>query len=76
MIMLHGRRRSFVDLEALLIHRNATHFLDTSAGDTPLSGHALSFVPVIDTLVERNNLSAGEATPIRWRLYALERAHR
>src|SRR5690606_8378531 len=55
----HGRWRSQLELESLLRHRRATHFVDCF-GERQIAGESMGFREVLSFQIARNNLSAGE----------------
>lgn len=70
-VLAHGRPGSPEELEALLAHRRATHYVDPVGQAVP-RGARFRFVPVLEQPVIRNNFSIGEDMRHVWRLYRLE----
>ncbi|MCC5875807.1 MAG: hypothetical protein JJU11_06275 [Candidatus Sumerlaeia bacterium] len=66
----NGRPRQQSDLEALLRHRRATHYIQTF-GNTPVTGETMDFVQLREWEVQRSNISGGAMISDTWRLYQL-----
>jgi hypothetical protein len=60
-------------LERFLVLRRATHYVETFAGQFPIVGRNLVFVPILESRVERNNFSRGTVSSNIWRLYRIEK---
>lgn len=67
----HGRWTSTAELEPLLRHRRATHYVDCFS-ERPIVGESMRFREVMAIQVARNNLSAGRIMTATWKLYELE----
>lgn len=58
-------------LELFLRESGAAYYVETFGGPLPLQGRALSFEPLLETRVVRNNMSTGRPVEDIWRLYKI-----
>jgi arabinofuranosyltransferase len=66
----NGRVRTPEQLERLLVARRATHYVDAFAGPVLMTGRSLTFTPLTEAPVMRNNSTTWDAG--LWRLYKIE----
>jgi hypothetical protein len=67
----HGRPETPDQVQALLTHRGATHFVQTFGEPSEVEGLRVQRPAMVEQPVERNNFSKGTIRPDQWRLYAL-----